>query len=71
MTVLMRWFDPFGWLGLAERHKVNVSPLVPAMLQMLLQQPLEVRIVDAIPLTSVLKTDRRLLHARLLAESGS
>ncbi|MGH3301903.1 MAG: class I adenylate-forming enzyme family protein [Streptosporangiaceae bacterium] len=41
VTVLMRWFDPSGWLQLAERHKVNVSPMVPSMLQMLLQQPLE------------------------------
>ncbi len=41
VTVLMRWFDPAGWLQLAEQHKVNVSPLVPSMLQMLLQQPLE------------------------------
>ncbi|MGB6455614.1 MAG: AMP-binding protein [Streptosporangiaceae bacterium] len=41
VTVLMRWFDPSGWLQLAELHKVNVSPMVPSMLQMLLQQPLE------------------------------
>ncbi|MGO8957172.1 MAG: class I adenylate-forming enzyme family protein [Streptosporangiaceae bacterium] len=40
-TVLMRWFDPAGWLQLAQEHRVNVSPLVPSMLQMLLQQPLE------------------------------
>ncbi|MEP7026834.1 MAG: AMP-binding protein, partial [Actinomycetota bacterium] len=40
-TVLMRWFDPAGWLRLAAEHQVNVSPLVPSMLQMLLQQPLE------------------------------
>src|SRR5580704_14836015 len=39
--VLMRWFDPAGWLDLAQRHRVNVSPMVPSMLQMLLQQPLE------------------------------
>src|ERR1700722_5319680 len=39
--VLMRWFDPAGWLQLAQQHKVNTSPLVPSMLQMLLQQPLE------------------------------
>ena len=31
----------------------------------------EVRIVDAIPLTSVLKTDRKLLRAQLRAESAS
>jgi long-chain acyl-CoA synthetase len=40
-SVLMRWFDPASWLELAQEHKVNVSPLVPSMLQMLLQQPLE------------------------------
>jgi long-chain acyl-CoA synthetase len=30
--------------------------------------PREVRLVDAIPLTSVMKTDRRLLRAMLAAE---
>jgi long-chain acyl-CoA synthetase len=40
-SVLMRWFDPITWLELAQQHRVNVSPLVPSMLQMLLQQPLE------------------------------
>jgi long-chain acyl-CoA synthetase len=40
VTVLMRWFDPAGWLQLAQLHRVNASPLVPSMLQMLLQQPL-------------------------------
>lgn len=39
--VLMRWFDPAGWLRLAQEHRVSTSPLVPSMLQMLLQQPLE------------------------------
>ena len=41
VVVLMRWFDPAGWLQLAQQHQVNGSPLVPSMLQMLLQQPLE------------------------------
>jgi long-chain acyl-CoA synthetase len=40
-SVLMRWFDPAGWLVLAQQHRVSTSPLVPSMLQMLLQQPLE------------------------------
>jgi len=40
-SVLMRWFDPATWLELAQQHRVNVSPMVPSMLQMLLQQPLE------------------------------
>jgi long-chain acyl-CoA synthetase len=37
----MRWFDPVTWLELAQQHRVNISPLVPSMLQMLLQQRLE------------------------------
>jgi long-chain acyl-CoA synthetase len=40
-SVLMRWFDPVAWLELAQQHRINVSPLVPSMLQMLLQQPIE------------------------------
>ena len=40
-SVLMRWFDPAGWLRLAQQHRVNISRLVPSMLQMLLRQPLE------------------------------
>ena len=40
-SVLMRWFDPASWLELAQEHRVNVSPLVPSMLHMLLQLPLE------------------------------
>jgi len=40
-SVLMRWFDPVTWLELAQQHQVNISPLVPSMLQMLLQQRLE------------------------------
>ncbi len=39
--VLMRWFDPAGWLRLAEQYRAHVSPLVPSMIQMLLAQPLE------------------------------
>jgi long-chain acyl-CoA synthetase len=40
-TVLMRWFDPAGWLRLVAEHRVTTSSVVPSMLQMLLQQPLE------------------------------
>jgi long-chain acyl-CoA synthetase len=40
-SVLMRWFDPSGWLRLAAEHRVNAGAVVPSMLQMLLQQPLE------------------------------
>src|ERR1700727_3055615 len=41
VTILMRWFDPAGWLDLAQRHRVQRSTLVPSMIQMLLAQPLE------------------------------
>jgi long-chain acyl-CoA synthetase len=40
-TVLMRWFDPAGWVKLAEEHRVQGGALVPSMIQMLLGQPLE------------------------------
>ena len=40
-TILMRWFDPAGWLTLAQEHRVQGSALVPSMIQMLLTQPLE------------------------------
>ncbi|HWC14706.1 MAG TPA: AMP-binding protein [Actinomycetota bacterium] len=40
-AVLMTWFDPTGWLQLVQDHKVQVSPMVPTMLQILLAAPLE------------------------------
>ena len=41
LGVLQRWFDPAEFLALAERHRVQRTAVVPAMLQMLLAQPLE------------------------------
>jgi long-chain acyl-CoA synthetase len=40
-TILMRWFDPAGWVELAQAHRVQRAALVPSMIQMLLTQPLE------------------------------
>ena len=40
-SVLMRWFDPAGWVSLVEEHRMQASALVPSMIQMLLSQPLE------------------------------
>ncbi len=40
-TILMRWFDPAGWVKLAAEHRVQASAMVPSMIQMLLSQPLE------------------------------
>ena len=40
-SVLMRWFDAAGWLNLAQAEHVNTSPMVPTMLRLLLDHPLE------------------------------
>ncbi|GAB3451759.1 class I adenylate-forming enzyme family protein [Actinophytocola sediminis] len=40
VSVLQRWFDPVSWLTLVAEHKLESSPVVPAMLQALLAQPL-------------------------------
>jgi long-chain acyl-CoA synthetase len=40
-SVLMRWFDPAGWLQLAQEFRTEISALVPSMFQMLLTQPIE------------------------------
>ena len=40
VSVVQRWFDPVGWLTLVAEHRLETSPVVPAMLQQLLAQPL-------------------------------
>lgn len=39
--ILMRWFDPAGWLRLAQDLEAQQSTVVPSMIQLLLTQPLE------------------------------
>jgi long-chain acyl-CoA synthetase len=41
LAVLQRWFDPAEFLALAAKHRIERTALVPAMIQMLLAQPLE------------------------------
>ena len=41
LAVLQRWFDPAQWVSLAQEYRVQRTSLVPAMIQMLLAQPLE------------------------------
>jgi long-chain acyl-CoA synthetase len=41
ISVLMRWFDPEAFLRLVEEHRIQISAVVPSMLQLLLAQPLE------------------------------
>jgi long-chain acyl-CoA synthetase len=48
---LMRWFNPAGWVALAEEHRIQGSALVPSMIAMLLTEPLESHDLSA--LTSV------------------
>ncbi|MGH3117644.1 MAG: class I adenylate-forming enzyme family protein, partial [Gaiellales bacterium] len=40
-TVLMRWFDPAGWLELAQEHRTQIAAVVPSMLRLLLSLPVE------------------------------
>jgi long-chain acyl-CoA synthetase len=40
-SILMRWFEPAGWLKLAQQHRAQRTTLVPSMIQMLLAQPLD------------------------------
>ncbi|WP_435741671.1 class I adenylate-forming enzyme family protein [Nocardioides sp. SYSU DS0663] len=39
VSVLQRWFDPQGWLELVQEHRIESSPVVPSMLQMILSLP--------------------------------
>ena len=41
LAVIQRWFDPEQWVALCAEHRVERSSLVPAMITMLLTQPLE------------------------------
>jgi long-chain acyl-CoA synthetase len=40
-SVLMKWFDPGAFLALIQEHQLQVAPVVPSMVQVLLSQPLE------------------------------
>ena len=41
VSVLLRWFDPTAFLELIAEHRLQLSALVPSMIQILLSQPLE------------------------------
>ena len=40
-AVLLRWFDPTAFLEMIAEHRIQVTAVVPTMLQILLSQPLE------------------------------
>ena len=48
LGVLQRWFDPADFLALAQQHRIQRTALVPAMVQMLLAQPLEATDLSAL-----------------------
>jgi long-chain acyl-CoA synthetase len=41
VSVLLKWFDPQAFLGLIEHHRLQISSVVPSMLQILLSHRLE------------------------------
>ncbi len=41
ITVLLRWFDPEAFLTLTAEHRLQLTAMVPSMLQILLSAPLE------------------------------
>jgi long-chain acyl-CoA synthetase len=51
-SILMRWFDPAGWVRLAEEHRVQEGALVPTMITALLTQPLEEHDLSALTAVS-------------------
>ena len=51
--VLMRWFEPVGWLRLAAEHRATGSQLVPSMLALLLRQRVEEYDLSALRYISV------------------
>jgi long-chain acyl-CoA synthetase len=79
-SVLMRWFEPAGWLRLAAGHRVGAAQLVPSMLALLLQQPVEEHdlselgyvSVGAAPLPAAVRAEweRRVPGAALLEGYG-
>jgi len=41
LAIIQRWFNPAEWIALCEQHRAQRSALVPAMIMMLLNEPLE------------------------------
>ena len=48
MAVIQRWFNAAEWIALCEQHRSQRTALVPAMLQMLLAEPLEDAALDSL-----------------------
>jgi long-chain acyl-CoA synthetase len=48
LAVIQRWFNAAQWVTLCERHRCQRTALVPAMVQMLLAEPLEEAALDSL-----------------------
>jgi long-chain acyl-CoA synthetase len=48
MAVIQRWFNAAEWIALCEQHRPQRTALVPAMLQMLLAEPLKDAALDSL-----------------------
>ncbi len=48
VSVVQRWFNAPEWVSLCEQHRTQRTVLVPAMLQMLLAEPLEQAALDSL-----------------------
>ena len=75
LLVLQRRFDAAGWVQLVEEHRADASTMVPSMIQLLLQQPLEEHDLSSLsyvtsggaplPVPVWEEFERRLPHVRL------
>ena len=75
VSALMRWFEPTRFLELVQEHRVQISAVVPSMLQLLLAQPLEEYDLSSLrylacgaaplPRDAVADLERRLPHVQL------
>jgi long-chain acyl-CoA synthetase len=48
VAIIQRWFNAADWVALCEQHRPQRTALVPAMVQMLLAQPLEDAALDSL-----------------------
>jgi long-chain acyl-CoA synthetase len=48
VAVIQRWFNAAEWVALCEQHRSQRTALVPAMMQMLLAEPLEDASLDSL-----------------------
>jgi len=48
VAVIQRWFNAAEWVALCEQHRSQRTALVPAMVQMLLAEPLEDATLDSL-----------------------